>query len=425
VTTVETRVPTVFGARWQAPGDRHWVEWRVEGEPWRRSEASDTPEVWVTGLPAQEAVSWVAVSEGPARTWRSPPQAREPSALPFTLPRFQPTFERGDSWMKDHYLLLSAYDGGQTSWAMVLDGQARAAWWWTAGSYPTKLVRARLTPDERLLAASYHWDRTEDLGHLWRVDWDGALLADRPAEELHHDALELASGDLLWLSFVEADLGLDRPVVTDALRAGGWSDGRTEIVYDTRVDYPFEPYLACDHVGVWVPGALEWTHANSLVDRPEGGFLLLYRWLDALVLLDEGYRFEGQIGGRDATFSTAEPLFRHGHLSVAEEGRAWIFDNGDHGPTPVVSRAVEIRWEAGEARLERSLPHPEGDRIPALGDVRPLPDGGWLVAWTTQGRLTEHAPDGSLRWEATAPGIAASRLTPLERVPRPSRPPER
>ena len=38
-----------------------------------------------------------------------------------------------------------------------------------------------------------------------------------------------------------------------------------------------------------------------------------------------------------------------------------------------------------------------------MGDVRKLPSGGYLVGWSSLGRVEEIGPDGAVRWRLDTP----------------------
>jgi hypothetical protein len=81
-----------------------------------------------------------------------------------------------------------------------------------------------------------------------------------------------------------------------------------------------------------------------------------------------------------------------------------MFDNGTHGPAPVVSRVVELALDpvAGTWREVWSLPDPLGRETGFLGDARRLPGGDTLVVWTPYADVAEYRPDGEVVWRLRA-----------------------
>jgi hypothetical protein len=155
--------------------------------------------------------------------------------------------------------------------------------------------------------------------------------------------------------------------------------------------------------GVWLPGAHEWSHANSLVwQEAEQAYYVHVRYWDALLRIGADGTLDWTLGGLHSDFTGVADLPLHGHLSDAWEDGVLVFDNGDHGD-PEVSRVVEYRLDADARTFEEvwSVPEPEGRHATFLGDARKLPGGNVLVAWSPYGLLQEITPDGDVVWEAT------------------------
>ena len=56
-------------------------------------------------------------------------------------------------------------------------------------------------------------------------------------------------------------------------------------------------------------------------------------------------------------------------------------------------------------------------RVEFLGDARKLPNGNYLVSWTTAGMITELTPDNEIVWSVVADlGTALTRITYIEDI---------
>jgi hypothetical protein len=230
----------------------------------------------------------------------------------------------------------------------------------------------------------------------------------------HHEVVELDDGRIAWLAHRFTEAPLDPvgvvPVTGDTVVVA--EDGGGRVVIDTLDDYPVAPWWICAHndFGRRIPGRHDLIHTNSLVPDPgggaprrdpEGGWLLMARYLDAVFRFDEGGAFDWQLGGRDSDFALGPgAAVAHSHFSEAWDDRLLIFDNGqDHGDV-AVSRVVElvVDREARRAEVAWEYRHPQGVHVGFLGDARRLPGGNTLVSWGALGTITEVTPDGDEVW---------------------------
>jgi len=240
----------------------------------------------------------------------------------------------------------------------------------------------------------------------------------------HHDYAELPDGQVAWIA---ADIR-DAEVEGETIAVAGDSvqvrqEGLEEVEGDQVFSYwdLTDPYVSCDHFYVDAnrTGAMDWTHANSLIYLPEDeSMVVLSKNLDALVKFDlaSGER-QWQIGGRDETLS---PLgssrgWSHPHLSHVWEDGFVIFDNAYH--TGSASQVTEYRYDLASGIYERvwNYTHPDESFIQILGDVRKLPDATYLVSWTSLGTLSRIDADGDVLWQAESQlGAATGRLSFIE-----------
>ncbi|MFT4626459.1 MAG: hypothetical protein ACI8PZ_005136 [Myxococcota bacterium] len=394
-------MPTTWRLRWEAPGDRHWVEYGREDPLEGRTAVRATP----GGLVRLPAGEWIvrAVSEGSGGRREGPVLDVHVPPPPPNLGAFQVVQSRPEAEMNDLLLLFNQYDmTDRWSWVAVVDGRGEHRWYLPGPPAPWKINRAQVGPEGDPWYATYHWDREVDWGTLHHVGWDGDSAGLWSLPEQHHDFV-VEPGAVHWLSWVYRDEpmpGTDAAVATDAVRRRALDGGEAEVLWSV-LDGWVEPYTPCSHARdpKFRPGFLEFTHGNSLVAVGDEWWVML-RYLDQLIAID---RDTGEVNwalggpGADVVFE-GEP-FSHPHFSEGWPGGLLVFDNGSHRADPV-SRAVEYALEDGVAREVWSFAHPDGEHVPFLGDVRSLPGGNRLVVWSSLGALMEVTPDGSVVWEA-------------------------
>jgi hypothetical protein len=60
---------------------------------------------------------------------------------------------------------------------------------------------------------------------------------------------------------------------------------------------------------------------------------------------------------------------------------------------------------------------PDGRYVEFLGDARKLPNGNYLISWTTAGMITEITPEYEVVWSAVADlGTALTRITYIDDI---------
>lgn len=316
-----------------------------------------------------------------------------------------------DGWVISHRYALARDPG--SAFPVILDGRGEIVWWLDPLPGGQRAIRVRPSRDLRSVLVLEDHDTGEDL--VLRVRLDGSARVVTPTPDVSHDFFENTDGTLTWIAYQTSPAGtipgVPWPVAADVLRtvAEGETD-RSRIVdgFGFLDDYPADPALLCLHTEPdrFVAGAVDWTHANSLVRAPaDDGWLLMSRHLDALLFVRDDGTLVWQAGGTDSTLAMGpDAAFEHGHTSDAwlEDGvvHVLVFDNGDHSPLPIVSRVLELAIDADAGTVERvwDLPDPEGRFSGFLGDARRLPGGTTLVTWTPYRELVEYTPAGEEVW---------------------------
>jgi hypothetical protein len=435
-------VPAAAEVRWTGPSGEASL-W-VAGSPfgaWRQVAASTVEDgassLPLTLLPVGRTWRWRVEVEAGDELWRS-----DTETVAFEAPE-QVSMDRKSSdagaafpggwWVGNQYGPPFEPDGAV---AVVLDGDGSVVWW-APSPDGYRVIRAHPSRDGRdVIVLEDHED--PEKRRIVRYSLDGTRRTVTAAPQANHELRENDDGTFSYLAYVFSDEELvprtPGPTASDAIRTvpEGSPDGADATDgFDFFDDYPADPWFACGHVGwdQFVPGAAEWTHANSLIRSPLGdGWLVVVRHLDAVVQAGDEGQFGWQVGGREATIAPIGPVsFEHAHATDAwAEGDAihlLLFDNGDHSPEPILSRVVELRIDpaAGTVQEVWSLPDPRERRTTFLGDAQRLPGGNTLVTWTGglagPGRLAEYTPAGEEIWrlDSDAPlarGTWVPTLTP-------------
>jgi hypothetical protein len=152
---------------------------------------------------------------------------------------------------------------------------------------------------------------------------------------------------------------------------------------------------------------LDYFHVNSVADAPGGNILISGRNTSALYLLARDGHIIWRLGGKRSDFGPAAAVkfaFQH-HARLHPGNVLTLFDNGAIPKVEPFSRALVLRLDvpAHRAAVVKAFVHPRKLLSPFEGDMELLPDGGALVGWGGVRRITEFAPDGSVRFELRLP----------------------
>ncbi|GDX82063.1 hypothetical protein LBMAG42_38740 [Deltaproteobacteria bacterium] len=394
-------VPSAFRAEWDGPAGRATL-WVADGAAdaaddeteWRVLTAQEV-EAGRAGLPIallpvgrDYSVRVELESEGAEAIMSEAATVTMPAA-PDVLgfPQIEFVDEARSELAAGGYSLVNRYAGAASASEaieFILDGQGEVVWWMAPQPTGHRVVRGKLSRDLRS-ALILEGESGEGDDYINRVALDGESSVDTIAPGANHDFHENGDGTLTWLAYERAEAGtipdIPYPVVADALVTGveGATDASQHRTgFSFLDDFPAEPEILCEHqeLGEFITGAVEWTHANSVVRTPtDDGFLVMTRSLDALLMIDDSGRRVWQLGGREATLTPTAPeaLFQHAHMSDAwqdDEGalRVLIFDNGNHRPEPITSRVIELRPEGDEVwRLQSEERLGRVVWVPSLG----------------------------------------------------------
>jgi len=287
-------------------------------------------------------------------------------------------------------------------------------------------------------------NRQSDLGYVTRVSLDGDTVTKTRIVEGHHATVQHDDGSYAFLNhdFRDVPAGpVTATILTDNLMevAEGATDGdeprQVFSFYEDYYDSDPETFpYPCWHTTTLEalhghPALFEWTHSNSLMySADEAAYLVHARLVDTLVKIDrDSGEMLWQLSGPNSDFTAPDgselwtgvgdsALFSHGHMTQWWDGGFTMFDNGDHH-SEVVSSFVEVAYDEATMTAEVVFRYtePTDGWVPALGDVKKLADGNYLVAWTTLGVVSQVSPEGEEIWRAElALGNAVTRLAYVE-----------
>ena len=140
----------------------------------------------------------------------------------------------------------------------------------------------------------------------------------------------------------------------------------------------------------------EWTHGNAIGYGGEGKFLVSYRNISMIALLD--------IKTGDFVWKWGNSILSHQHSpSLLENGNILVFDNGCHRQGLPFSKIIEINPNTNEIEWEYS-----GDPFISffssnISSCERLPNGNTLITEGAPGRIFEITHEKEIVWEYINP----------------------
>lgn len=349
-----------------------------EADAFDRSTAEDaggtTHEFLLVGLPQNAAIGLRAESGADAST--------DATVTTGTLGAPAPAVEDGslDTWAALPLL------GETSTWAVLLDPQARVVWAWedTSG---LATFRVRVARDgSGILYNRAEADPTPDAA-LVHVTWDGVETV-RSVPDLAHDFVDREDGTVVALGYEERASVVGNTLIEIA------PDGTTTTLW-TAWDC-FDP--------VTNPGddpAHGWTHANAM-DEDGDGWLVSLRNLSTIVRVDADGTCPWALGGTGGTLAIDGATFQHEHQFERAGDVLRVFDNdGAPGDTSrVLTYALDLG--AGTATHTDTLTSDPPFYSFILGDVHDV-NGSSLVVWSTANTIDRYDAGGTRIARITVP----------------------
>jgi len=247
-------------------------------------------------------------------------------------------------------------------------------------------------------------------GEIIEVDWDGNLVWKWEDPYMNHTITRWSNGNTMVLRWyrmpdefiAEVPGGFPGTELTVEGNKIMWADGLQEVSPDGKIVWEWISY---EHMKPeeWPICPLcprsEWTHANSVIEMPDGNIMMCCRHISRIFIIDK------KTG--DVIWRWGEGELAHPHdPTLVGNGNVLLFDNGGHrqdGSNISWSRVLEVNMKTGKIEWEyRGNPPMEFYSALCAGCQR-LPNGNTLICETMHGRVFEITQDGELVWEFINP----------------------
>lgn len=300
--------------------------------------------------------------------------------------------------------VIAAFDGrGALRWYRIFDGPdpATEAKQLAGGNF---LAFVGTTPGWTLVEGAYF--EVAPSGEIVRTfratpplytDSHEALVTDEgtTAERAHLFGYESRTMDLAPLGLPGAG-----PIVGHTIQRLR-PDGTAEFTWSA-----FDHVALDELVNPSQPGQIvgfDYDHPNSLHVDPDGDYLVSFRNLDAVVLVDRDTgEIRWRLGGKRSDFTFLDdPLggFSGQHdARFLPDGRLLLFDNGTLH-TPPTSRAVEYELDEGARTARRVWEHRVDQFNAYTGSAVRDAEGTTWVGASMFGVVQRVARDGAVLWE--------------------------
>jgi hypothetical protein len=150
----------------------------------------------------------------------------------------------------------------------------------------------------------------------------------------------------------------------------------------------------------------EWSHANSVGELADGNFLLSFRNLSTVLIVD---RKNGEIIWRLGP----EALSHQHYPNELPNGNILIFDNGtSRGQIALnFSRVIEVNRKTKQIVWEYRDNPPHNFFSPYISSAQRLPNGNTLITEGNYGRIFEVTQDKEIVWEYVNPYFGSQQVT--------------
>jgi len=291
--------------------------------------------------------------------------------------------------------------------ALLIDMEGRICHRWR---HPLGLQYASLLPGGRLLARAATSENVKGQEGLngqapsvLELDWEGAELWRYDDDWLHHDQQRLSNGNTLLILWRRLTKELTKRV------QGGYAseDDPDEMLADVLVEVSpsgevVREWRSWEHLDfdedVICPleHRKEWTHCNSVSETRDGDWLVSFRRIDTVALIDP------TTGAFKWKWGRGVLAHQHDAQQLAN-GHVTVFDNGAHRRGLEFSRALEVDPATGEIVWQWAPDPPFGFFSFMAGSVDRLANGNSLVCHSATGRLLEVTAGRAVVWEYVNP----------------------
>lgn len=248
-------------------------------------------------------------------------------------------------------------------------------------------------------------------GRIIELSWDGDILWEYTDPTQHHDFRRLDNGNTIYIGW--------RALTDDfAARVAGGVKG-SEADGKMYEDYFREVSPSGETVWEWSTSELnpedypisdgldrgEFGHANTVCPLPDGNYLVNFRSLDMMAVLDPK--------ARKLIWETRDEKWGRPHdpqpVTVNGEDRILFFANGaSDKPKPQRSRVVELDAKTGKEVWDWQAGIPWTFYSHVMGGVQRLQNGNTLVCESVNGRIFEVERESmEIVWDYINPDFSA------------------
>ena len=248
------------------------------------------------------------------------------------------------------------------------------------------------------------WGRWKG-GVVSETDPHGQVLWEVRHPDHHHDARKLFNGNVLLLCLTKLPQEMV-PLIKGGIQGTEvdeciFADYLLEMTTDGKVIWEWKGWEHLDPAQEFITpqdSRAEWTHGNTVAEMPDGNFLVSFRNISTVAIVNR------RTGALDWKLGPPHINQQHDPQPLAN-GNILIFDNGTHRPDHPVphSRVIEINpanneivWKYQEQNLYYFF-------SPYISGAQRLPNGNTLICEGNFGRLFEVTSEGQLAWEYVNP----------------------
>ena len=247
------------------------------------------------------------------------------------------------------------------------------------------------------------WNRFKG-GVMLEADWNGQILWEHRDPDHHHDARRTAAGGAIYLTVerLSADVASRvRGGIPESETDGMWADVIVEVdaagnrVWEWHAAHHLD--FATDRITFNDPRH-EWTHANTVVPLDGDRFMVSFRNISTVGIVDKK--------SGDFTWKLGyETLSQQHDPTLLANGNVLVFDNGAHRKDWAMpaSRVIEVDPHTKEIVWQYVDSPPFNFFSPYISGARRLPNGNTLITEGNFGRMFQVTPGGKVVWEYINP----------------------
>lgn len=277
-----------------------------------------------------------------------------------------------------------------------------------AGTYAHLLDNGNLLWSGRLAEGPQHMGGRGGL--LREYDWDGKVVWEHRHVGQHHDHRRLANGNtvfLAWEVVPEKVVGRIRGGLPDTRHADGcmYGDCILEIAPDGRPVWDWHAWRDMEVENYPIaPGQNrdEFAHANALEPLADGDYMLSFRRLNMIVVVDRKTR-KVKWEHRDDSWGMQHDC------TMLRSGNILLFANGVGTPTNPFSRVIELDPQTKKTVWEYRGRPSYTFFSPHISGAQRLESGNTLVCEGQWGRIFEVTREGEIVWEYVSPFLGPDR----------------